>query len=83
MRLSTDPKDFSAQSSALSLPSFGGKGYERDRSLIFVLLPLDDHEVVNSANIVEMQAISGQSFKYVLHHPCLSASPLSSSLAVT
>lgn len=62
MRLSTDPKDFSAQSTSL-LPSFGGKVYERDRSLIFVLLPLDDHEVVNSANIVELQAISGQSFK--------------------
>lgn len=64
MHLSTDPKDFSAQSSSLSMPSFGGgKGYERDRSLIFVLMPLDDHEVVNSSNIVEVQAISGQSFK--------------------
>lgn len=64
MRLSTDAKDFSAQSTSM-LPSFGGKVYERDRSLIFVLLPLDDHEVVNSANIVELQAVSGQSFKYV------------------
>ena len=47
------------------MPSFGGPAYERDRNLIFVLMPLDDHEVVNSANIVEMQAVSGQSFKYV------------------
>lgn len=62
MRLSVDAKDFSASSASI-LPSFGGKTYERDRNLLFVLLPLDDHEVVNSANIVEMQAVSGQSFK--------------------
>lgn len=63
MRLSTDPKDFSAQPSSLSFRTMSGKHYERDRNLIFVLMPLDDHEVVNSSNIVEMQAVSGQSFK--------------------
>jgi hypothetical protein len=43
--------------------SLGGARYKRDRNLIFVLVPLDDHEVVNSATWLELQADSPEMFK--------------------
>ena len=40
-----------------------GEKYKRDRSLMFVLIPLDDHEVVNSSNTMEFQAVTPESYR--------------------
>mmetsp|Transcript_24362 Transcript_24362/g.35745 ORF Transcript_24362/g.35745 Transcript_24362/m.35745 type:complete len:360 (+) Transcript_24362:176-1255(+) len=62
MRLSVEAKDFAPESSQVSL-SLMGERYKRDRKLMFALLPLDDHEVVNSANTLELQATSVESYR--------------------
>ncbi|CAE7502884.1 unnamed protein product, partial [Symbiodinium microadriaticum] len=62
MRLSVSPKDFAPENSqGVGLPIIGEK-YKRDRTLMFVLLPLDDHEVVNASHAMEFQAISPETY---------------------
>jgi hypothetical protein len=33
---------------------------------MFVLLPLNEHEIINSVDVVELQAVSFETYKYSL-----------------
>lgn len=40
------------------------QSYSKDQKLMFALLPLNEHEMLNSVDVVELQAVSFESYKY-------------------
>mmetsp|Transcript_10463 Transcript_10463/g.15941 ORF Transcript_10463/g.15941 Transcript_10463/m.15941 type:complete len:355 (-) Transcript_10463:96-1160(-) len=63
MKLTLDQADFSPDTGQVSF-SLRGERFKRDRSLQFALLPLDDHEVLDTTYTAELQAVSKASFSH-------------------